>query len=1099
MRSLSLLILALLVLAPIVPAFAIVPQPCGISIPLVGEVPRGYVVETVSFRCSGLSVERMGGYLAVSFQGMTGRISAPGAPALPFKSFMVDLGWARPDEVIVGVAGYEFEVIHVDAPIAPAPEPVAYTPLLSREPELTPDEAIYGSSGYFPGKLVTWRVGRVLGRTLAIIWLYPVQYSPLTGRLILFRSVDVVVAYKPGSAPFARRAMVIIAPERLRDELQPLADFYAGRLGIPSTIVSVEEIDRIYPPAENITAYPGFYKPYYEDMYYRRLKEAYNYTLALKIVSYLRDTGAHPDLAYVTIVGDALAVPPSFYYQSFLMMWYGLGWNAWIPTDFFYASPDYDLMPDYAVGRIPFSDEKLVSRVVEKIISWYEAVLDRPGWSRNLVMAGGYPFGLIWMIGEAAISDFMAKGYVSMFNLTTLTRTGLSYTGEAVRKLLESGRCIWNLLICHGTGDSIADVVISDGRREWETLANATYLLQLPENSRVPVLSSVACMDACWDEALLEPRWFSPPSFGEAVLMSPGAGIAYVGSSRIAWEIVFPPTLDTGVLSIDLRGAAWLHGQILRAYNSLMGLSESVGLGEVVASGIVNYLATTAELMEEGIEYYDIVLTTVFECALLGDAALQLPVFEGPFTTEVVGRVSPIGYSELVSAKLLSYVAGGNLSFYTAAAPGTTLIEGAAGSYRVLAVRVYYYPFGWGYLKGHITFESAALPAVNGTALYNLTFSRLASGLIMLRVSAGTTEVRYYLTAAGTACRPTELAPGGLVSVEAFGLDILTSVGTANVYFAGRFVASAYIADDGYVSWNFSVPPAAGGAYLIAVIPTYVYDEASALVKYLSASVVVRVVDVVDVRLSVGSIYEPGEDVKAMVVTLVGGRLVNASIEAVLLTPHGPVGVPYKPVGEGVYEIELKAPEEPGTYIILVSARYEGPYVVAEGSATASFVVTGAFSRVENTTREAVARLGEEVKASLKDVLGAVSSLKPLLEDVASSIAAAAADVKKSLLSVQSSLETLIRSASSEIIAGVGSEVEKAAGGVSARIDEVASRLEKLIHSMHEDLNRNAGRVEELMRSMHKDLSRNAMVTAGFAAATLALVLATLAAVVKRS
>jgi len=1018
LRSLSLLILALLVLAPIVPAFAIVPQPCGISIPLVGEVPRGYVVETVSFRCSGLSVERMGGYLAVSFQGMTGRISAPGAPALPFKSFMVDLGWARPDEVIVGVAGYEFEVIHVDAPIAPAPEPVAYTPLLSREPELTPDEAIYGSSGYFPGKLVTWRVGRVLGRTLAIIWLYPVQYSPLTGRLILFRSVDVVVAYKPGSAPFARRAMVIIAPERLRDELQPLADFYAGRLGIPSTIVSVEEIDRIYPPAENITAYPGFYKPYYEDMYYRRLKEAYNYTLALKIVSYLRDTGAHPDLAYVTIVGDALAVPPSFYYQSFLMMWYGLGWNAWIPTDFFYASPDYDLMPDYAVGRIPFSDEKLVSRVVEKIISWYEAVLDRPGWSRNLVMAGGYPFGLIWMIGEAAISDFMAKGYVSMFNLTTLTRTGLSYTGEAVRKLLESGRCIWNLLICHGTGDSIADVVISDGRREWETLANATYLLQLPENSRVPVL---------------------------------------------------------------------------------MGLSESVGLGEVVASGIVNYLATTAELMEEGIEYYDIVLTTVFECALLGDAALQLPVFEGPFTTEVVGRVSPIGYSELVSAKLLSYVAGGNLSFYTAAAPGTTLIEGAAGSYRVLAVRVYYYPFGWGYLKGHITFESAALPAVNGTALYNLTFSRLASGLIMLRVSAGTTEVRYYLTAAGTTCRPTELAPGGLVSVEAFGLDILTSVGTANVYFAGRFVASAYIADDGYVSWNFSVPPAAGGAYLIAVIPTYVYDEASALVKYLSAGVVVRVVDVVDVRLSVGSIYEPGEDVKAMVVTLVGGRLVNASIEAVLLTPHGPVGVPYKPVGEGVYKIELKAPEEPGTYVILVSARYEGPYVVAEGSATASFVVTGAFSRVENTTREAVARLGEEVKASLKDVLGAVSSLKPLLEDVASSIAAAAADVKKSLLSVQSSLETLIRSASSEIIAGVGSEVEKAAGGVSARIDEVASRLEKLIHSMHEDLNRNAGRVEELMRSMHKDLSRNVMVTAGFAAATLALVLATLAAVVKRS
>ena len=62
----------------------------------------------------------------------------------------------------------------------------------------------------------------------------------------------------------------------------------------------------------------------------------------------------------------------------------------------------------------------------------------------------------------------------------------------------------------------------------------ADNLLSLPQNSNVPVIVSVACMSGAFDTNLISTYDLKKgtKSLGEAFLLSEGAGIAYIGTSR---------------------------------------------------------------------------------------------------------------------------------------------------------------------------------------------------------------------------------------------------------------------------------------------------------------------------------------------------------------------------------------------------------------------------------------------------------------------------------------------------------------------------------------------------------------------------------------
>ena len=168
---------------------------------------------------------------------------------------------------------------------------------------------------------------------------------------------------------------VILTTSSLKNMALTLGEFYNETIGITTHVLTTEQIFQEYRDklAENITEYSGFYSPLQEDEVYETLKKNYNWTLALAIIAYLRNQS---DIGHLLIIGGANEIPPSFYYQSEMLR----SWESWIPTDYFYSSPDYDLYPNIYVGRIPFNSASLVQAVIDKIIRWYNATSIRPNW-----------------------------------------------------------------------------------------------------------------------------------------------------------------------------------------------------------------------------------------------------------------------------------------------------------------------------------------------------------------------------------------------------------------------------------------------------------------------------------------------------------------------------------------------------------------------------------------------------------------------------------------------------------------------------------------------------------------------------------------------
>lgn len=140
--------------------------------------------------------------------------------------------------------------------------------------------------------------------------------------------------------------------------------------------MTAEAIGQAYTPAED-PPLEGYQNAQLEG--WDKIRH-YDYALAKKIVAYLQDEPAHPRLVYVTILGDGLPIPPSFYYYL-LPDTVGLfirgdsevhaEWVQWVPTDLFYASPDYDLVCNYRVGRLSVNDANEAAQVVDKVIRWY--------------------------------------------------------------------------------------------------------------------------------------------------------------------------------------------------------------------------------------------------------------------------------------------------------------------------------------------------------------------------------------------------------------------------------------------------------------------------------------------------------------------------------------------------------------------------------------------------------------------------------------------------------------------------------------------------------------------------------------------------------
>jgi len=521
-------------------------------------------------------------------------------PQLPMKTFLVRLD--RNAEVY-GVEVVDGTYREVEQRVNLVPVPWG---------KYVPNEELYRTNTFFPGRLLDYERGKDNQTQHVFVRFYPLQYVPGQRRAYVVTKATLKLYWSNpaksvgdrgdktlsrGQSAGARVSdpkaeCVVICPEALQKEASRLSQFHTLTEGIRSSVVTAEAI---------ATAYPSAPDPPFNGYTNRQLDHwdsitNYNYALAKKIVAYLRDQEAHPRLVYLTLLGDGLLVPPSYYY-------YHNAFVGWIPTDLFYASPDYDFVPNYRVGRLSVSNTAEASQVVDKIIRWHKNA--RWDWFKNVCLAGGRLFDYMIYTGEMGYEEAIRQGLFDGMNVKRFYESAARLEPpylEPVFTTLGAG------IFCYAGHASVDSLWVSSKRIEMK----AGDVMRYSANDRVPLVFSDACDSGAFDLDLMNDG--HDLSFGEALVKSPAGGIAVFGASRITWSTTLSYFNHGHPVVAKLCG---MQGLVHYALKSYRGGTDT--LGKLSSDALYSYVANNR------LSGCRPNMHIVFASVLLGDPALKIP------------------------------------------------------------------------------------------------------------------------------------------------------------------------------------------------------------------------------------------------------------------------------------------------------------------------------------------------------------------------------------------------------------------------------------------------------------------------------------------
>ena len=253
----------------------------------------------------------------------------------------------------------------------------------------------------------------------------------------------------------------------------------------------------------------------------------YEYHLARRISAEIRRIALVHEIMSVMILGDAKIIPPSYYFFIPYTDKMKIGdmmieYNDWIASDSLYASKKDNLTYDWAVGRIPVNDPRSAMFVAQKYYAWYR--LNKISTDKKFIYAGGNMFNDARYVGEMFQLDLQARNGVLHNEINYFESQG-RFLKSDIRQSLNTDDAAIMLILSHGNGDGIG---LSDGWLHSREIMHTTH------KPGLPILLTPACMDGRWDTELIDcPHDLDGMSVGEAIILSAGAGIGYLGGTRI--------------------------------------------------------------------------------------------------------------------------------------------------------------------------------------------------------------------------------------------------------------------------------------------------------------------------------------------------------------------------------------------------------------------------------------------------------------------------------------------------------------------------------------------------------------------------------------
>ncbi|WP_337954317.1 C25 family cysteine peptidase [Aciduliprofundum sp. MAR08-339] len=566
-------------------------------------------------------------------------LQIPGQPVVPVKILSFKLP-KNVEHVNVNVKATH-EVNYGTLKISPAPAPLLNSgkafPSKYSPPKY--NVKVYKSNSFYPYKVYSYTVSRSRDGVEVNVYLYPVRYNPVTNEIRVLTNAVVSVNYelgklKSGSAPIDVPNIIITSPQ-LKAQAQRLANFH-NSTGLTSWVVTTTWIAKNFQPAPNppVNGYANSTTDpyaYFNNATLPLDKSAiigYNYTLAKKIIAFLQNESYGSNVEYVTIFGNARMVPPSYYWTDqymYLLAYLGYSdmYDAWIPTDAFYAQPNYNSThfsyePRFYFGRIPVNP--LTADIVVNKIIYYAT--HKSGGIENVTLSGGQVFETPYFLGETGVLEPLNYGWLDGVKVTEYFHTLRNFTYNNFVKMMYNSDMI--VEITHGSGYSFWHH--NDEISAWDFSMNSTY-------GSLPIYISGSCLNGAWDEEMYPSEFASGinggTSIAEKMLYAPDGIIAYYGGDREAYGSTLA-WFDNGTLVAPND-----FGDLITEDGTVAGYYIGTHIYGYVTLGMMYYYALSLYNQWLGpklrmIDPWDTGLNdnpwqrSYFEYSLIGDPALKV-------------------------------------------------------------------------------------------------------------------------------------------------------------------------------------------------------------------------------------------------------------------------------------------------------------------------------------------------------------------------------------------------------------------------------------------------------------------------------------------
>ncbi|MFM8270249.1 MAG: C25 family cysteine peptidase, partial [Pseudomonadota bacterium] len=459
---------------------------------------------------------------------------------------------------------------------------------------------------YFPGKLFE---SHQIGNTVYVS-VFPMQVETKTGKVLSLvqgnwalrlekaRETRPVISHKPA---------LIVTSEKLLEGAKELQQFHKSSLKVESEIVTVETISQKADPIDEKELPEGFKNP--ED--FDGNVKGYGFLKAKKIISFLRKRASEDSqFKYVVLLGNSELVPPSYYFSDKT----SFGEKTTGVTDQCYGAGKLCLEPRLAVGRLPFDSNEQVAAYLEKARKWHK---NQEKAENELALYGGKAFKSSRLyIGELGTLVTLNQESADWKGTLKHFQTEGNFSKADIKKLV--------------TGDEKASLVYyldhGMGNRWYagdDFVSSKDILDTVPrEDSLPPVVVSVACINAAFDEALLiddtlsEKDQWGTVSVGTALLKSKAGAIAYLGGARDG--LGSPETEIDENGNVEVLGTT--HGlQFFDGFVENYRESDGKRMGDVLVESLQEYSQTKGNNMDEFSHRW-----TYWISELLGDPLLPV-------------------------------------------------------------------------------------------------------------------------------------------------------------------------------------------------------------------------------------------------------------------------------------------------------------------------------------------------------------------------------------------------------------------------------------------------------------------------------------------